>query len=84
MTLLPKVGEGNMTANMISFIAAISACKRRQAVEACTAILEKMRSEGMTPNVISFSVAISACKEGEQWERALPLLKRMRRMARNR
>ena len=64
--------------DVVSYNAAISACKKGGKWGKALALLEEMHGEGIEPNVITYSAAISACEKGGQWEKALSLLKEMR------
>ena len=56
MTLLHKMREGGVTANMISFRSAISACVKGRQRQQALALLNKMRTNGMTARVIRFNM----------------------------
>ena len=71
-----------MSANMISFVTAISACGKEGRWERALALLHNMRKTanvimallremckaGMNANVTCLITAISACENGGQWE----------------
>ena len=52
--------DSGMTANVISFSAAISACEKGEQWEQALALLHKMHETSRASNVISLSAAISA------------------------
>ena len=59
--------QAGMTAKVISFNAAISACNGG-CWKSALLLLHKMREIGMSASVVSFSAAISVCKVGVQRE----------------
>ena len=65
--------KAGMTANVVSFITAISAWEKRSRWDRALALLHRMRETGMTADVMSFNVAWSSCEKAEQWEQAVVL-----------
>ena len=55
-----------MTANVLSFSAAISACEKGGEWEQASKLPDTMIGSGMIANVISFSAVISACEKGQR------------------
>ena len=64
--LLSKMRKVGMPLDVISFIAAMSACEKGRQWEKGLSLLGEMRKVDVTLNVISVSAAISACKKGRQ------------------
>ena len=78
LALLRNMREAGLTADVISFGAAISACEKGGQWEQALVLLRGMRKADMAANVISLSAAISACEKGWQWEQVLALLREIR------
>ncbi|CAJ1390329.1 unnamed protein product [Effrenium voratum] len=57
---------------LVSWNAAISACRRRADWEAALALLRAVRQ----PDIVSFTAAASACEAARQWQHAVALLSR--------
>ena len=73
-----KMREAGMTANVISFSGAFSACEKVGQWAQAVALLHKMHEAGMTAKVSSLNASISACKKGVQREQSVALLSKMR------
>eukprot|EP00438_Fugacium_kawagutii_P010387 Skav220387 [mRNA] locus=scaffold639:162903:163631:- [translate_table: standard] len=67
---MPKV---KISADVISYNAAISACEKGGQWQQALTLFEAMPKAMISPNVVSFSAAISACQKGGQWQQALTL-----------
>ena len=69
--ILNKYYEGP---NVISYNAAISACRRCINLEKALELLQEMKDSGICPNVITYSAVISACEKCKNYIKALELL----------
>ena len=65
----------HVTANVITFSAAMSACEKGGQWQHALLLLKDMGCAHVAADVISFSAAMSACEKGGQWQHALLLLK---------
>ncbi|CAK0886313.1 unnamed protein product, partial [Prorocentrum cordatum] len=70
--------EDNITADTVSYSAAISACEKGRSWPWALVCLGDMRRRGVGRDVIVFGAAMSACEKGSQWHLALSLLDQMR------
>eukprot|EP00973_Karenia_brevis_P072754 10104252-Karenia_brevis.AAC.1 len=59
-----------MPLDVISFSAAISACKKGQQWQLVAPLFDEMQTGPVLLNVISFNAAISVC----EWQQAAPML----------
>ena len=73
--ILNKYYEGP---NVISYNAAISACRRCINLEKALELLQEMKDSGICPNVITYSAVISVCEKCGNLEKALELLQEMK------
>ena len=66
MLLLSKMCKEGMPLDVITFIGAMSACKKDRQWKKGLSLQGEMRKVDVTFNVISVLAAISACKQGMQ------------------
>merc|ERR1711862_788870 len=73
LMLLADMGRAQMTANMISFSAAMLACERGGQWQCAVLLLEDMGQAQVSADVTIFNAVASACDKGGQWQRVLSL-----------
>ena len=79
--ILERMRERQVSPNVYSYTAVMSALEKNGAWEKAIALLDTMRSENVAPNVKTYSSAISACGKGLAWQKALQLLQDMKNNA---
>ena len=65
--------ESILTPSVISYSAAISACKKSLQWAGALQLFADMQRSILQPNVITYIAPISACGKGQQWAMALQL-----------
>jgi pentatricopeptide repeat protein len=63
--------------NVVSYNAALSACKAAARWEEALELLARMERDGPPPDIVSYSTAAAACQKAKRWEPALELLERL-------
>ena len=74
LELLAEMQAQGLEPSVITYSAAISACKKGSRWQQALELLTEMQAQGLEPGVITYSAVISACEKGSQWHEALGLL----------
>ncbi|OLP90954.1 Pentatricopeptide repeat-containing protein, chloroplastic [Symbiodinium microadriaticum] len=74
LELLCHLDKLQLTGNVITYNAAISACGKCGRWRVALSLLEELRSSGLEATEVTYGAVVSACEKGGQWERALLLL----------
>jgi pentatricopeptide repeat protein len=76
LALLDQMCEKDVTPDVITYSAAISACGNGGQWQQALALLDQMREKDVTADVITYNAAISACEKGGEVSESASLLKR--------
>ncbi|CAE8703119.1 unnamed protein product, partial [Polarella glacialis] len=77
LALLRVMPDWRLSPNLVSYIAALTACGRAQRWKSSLQLLQKASSNGLKLNEVSCGAAVSACSQGRAWQVSLGIFGEM-------